>query len=410
MWWFFCDPFNRFPFLAIISFEKIIVFVSACSIFFSKDKIHRNTPITILLILFFIFCVIGYFLSPYMYFYTAQHWVDNYWKYMVLYFLILYGLRNKNDIIVFITGTGYVCLFYQLLSWKDFILGGSYVYQQGLKRMIGIWSDGGIGAANSWGMFSLICIPIGIYLYQTHKGRTTKYASISLIALSILSVIFSGTRAALVTFIAVYAIIYFKRIAVFKYILLAVMLIMIGYAYLPEEYKQRYSLIIIDKSEEETLSREEKKAVTSAENRIQGLIDGWYLFTKKPFFGYGPGTSAIARLELSTTTIEQGKYLGLHSFYGQILAETGILGTLSFFMIIFNYLNAMRQKNLKLYSTKVIDQDFNVIKNYLYSSIFILLLYGFFAHHLFRNYWIILFALHAVFISENRNRDNVKAY
>src|SRR5262249_19769176 len=129
---------ERFAFLAEMHFERflaivLVVVVGASGVY--QNLFNLLTGLTFLL---FAVMIVSSFQTEYPLTYEGDSWLEDYSKRMVFYLGVLLGLRSIADIKFALKGTVYVVLFYQLYSWLDFVRGGSYVYQQGMKRMVGV--------------------------------------------------------------------------------------------------------------------------------------------------------------------------------------------------------------------------------------------------------------------------------
>ncbi|KHJ37342.1 putative bicarbonate transporter, IctB family [Pedobacter glucosidilyticus] len=101
--------------------------------------------------------------------------------------------------------------------------------------------------------------------------------------------------------------------------------------------------------------------------RLNRWKSAWRMFQEKPFWGYGPGTyqfqysgyqRAHEMTSISTTTGDMG---GIHSEYLRPLIESGVVGLLTFLMLVFTVikllLNVIYQspdKQLQLYALAVL--------------------------------------------------------
>lgn len=291
----------RFPFLDAISINKILpisilisLFISSRPLIVEKDSVKLGK----LFILLYFSMLVSYSLSDYKSGQFPQVWLSDYWQQVFLFWFIYLSINTKQDVRFFVVSLIILFGIYQILSWRDFLSGGSYVWQQGFKRMMGVWDGGGLGAANAWGSLSLFYFPLGYYLFITSRSKKIKILTAGFLAISVLSVFYSGTRAALVCLAIVILLITYKKVFQFKVILLFAFLAISMHLYLPDELKQRYlgSLYSTGSIDDRYLSIAED----SADSRLQGLIDGWELFTVKPFFGWGPGASPQARTRPGT--------------------------------------------------------------------------------------------------------------
>ena len=402
-WWMITTPFVRFTIFTTIRFELVLVFIMAVSVFMNLNQnvnLKKITMLTVVFVFFYFWMLICFFLSPYKVNSNSLWWFDNYWKYLVFYFLMIFGINDFKDLKLVITGFVVATFLYQIHSWLDFMRGGSYVYQQGIKRMVGTWSGGGIGAANAFGLLSLFPLPLTYFLMTTQTNKRYKYFFMGCLAVSILSVMFCGTRAAMagvVVFIML-SMKYSKNII--KVIFVAAIFMALTYFILPESLKSRY-FSFMSKSEYQMDDLQKKLSEQSAHSRIEGLFDGWKLAMQRPITGYGPGASPVARLFKLNKQADalMPELLQLHNLYGQVPAETGIVGFVIFLMLIMIYFAQL--KAAKPYS------DVELIMQYkkMFRNLMLLwLYYGFASHTLFRINWFVMFTMQSIFIYNLKNK------
>lgn len=407
-WLLVATPQYRFPFLGNIHFEKVIMFLSWAVLIFSNKIKIRFSRMTLLILLFYLWMLSSYFLSPYQDFKLSQMWFENYWKLIILYFLILFSINDIDDIFLIFAGFVIVLFLYQVHSWYDFLHGGNYVWQQGIKRMKGVWSQVGYGSGNAYGSITLFSLPFAIFWFEATKNKKIKVFLTLFYFISTASIIFSGTRGAFVGLIFLFLITFKEKLKDFKTIILFILIVLTLLSIMPEGIKHRYfDLIIFNDTEVQTIS--DKIAMDSALGRLEGLQDGWELGLKRPILGYGPGTSAIARNEVRSIVPAEDYAMELHNLYGQIFSETGLIGSFLFLLIIITYffqLNSL--KHIKKNET----DDSKLIDNYklvLINSMLLMLFYGLFSHILYRYYWLLLFACQVAFIDiityAYKNRD-----
>jgi O-antigen ligase len=390
-------PFIRFPMLDAINLPRVLAVVVILTLLISRDaKLHKG-EMGIGLALLYLLMLSSFFLSDYKAYPLAREWYSEYWKDVLFYWLIYWSIKNERDVRIFVYGIVLMVGLYELHSWWDFIMGGSYVFQQGIKRMTGVWSGGGIGAANAWGAMGLFFLPLGYHIFSTAVDRRTRYAALAFVILSVLSVIFSGTRAAIICLVVYFVFLFHKK--VFNITILSLLLIvtLLVHVYLPDDLKQRYlgSFYAFEDTNELTLEQANSLAYKSAEGRLQGLIDGWLLFRGKPLLGWGPGASPYARRQVNNQLMEtwnrEMRVLQLHNLYGQMLAETGILGTMQFLFLLVSFwfvLNKAKKRCLRLENKNMLSLTKQLILLFL-----IYLVYGAAAHTLYHFQWILIFAL-----------------
>lgn len=400
LWIFVAEPQRRFEFLDAIHFERLIMAFGWAALFLTGRLRTRFSGITALVIVFYAWMLLSYVLSPYQNYMHTDIWLSNYWKLIVFYFLVLFAINDLKDLTRIFKGFVIVLFVYQLHSWFDFANGGSYVYQQGVKRIVGVWS-GGIGAANAFGMIALFSLPFALFWFNSARKTVEKAFLLFYFLLTTATIIFSGTRAALVGLVFMLVMTLGGRLKNRKIVFLLAVMIVAVVSAIPEELKHRYFDLTLFKDETEVTSRVDEIAIASAEGRKEGLIDGLNLGLKRPVFGYGPGASSIARLEVRPmpTGTEQGReHLQLHNLYGQIVSETGFGGALIFLSTLAVYFYQLR----RLKHTAAVDKEEKaVFENFRYTfylGMLVWLFYGFFSHTLYRYPWFLLFGCQGALI------------
>ena len=407
LWILVANPQARFPILGEIRLERIVMLSCWIVSALSHKIIFKSSKITGIILLLYASMIISYMLSPYKGFFISEHWLENYWKFIVLYFLVLFSINRIDDICYLFVGLVVILFIYQAHSWYDFLYGGSYVWQQGIKRMVGIWS-GGIGAANYLGMISLFSLPFAVFWYQVTNVKKLRLCLIGYFVMTFGSIAFSGTRGAMLGLLFFVIInirkkIHFK-VASFFFLFIAGVLVF-G---LPDYLKQRYFGLIWSSSEKKVGISDRAFMVSreSAEARLKGLIEGWELVKMRPLFGHGPGSSALARKQVN----EELRYnddanFQMHNLYGQVMAETGFLGTILFVIAILVYF-------WELSKIKPANDDainLNSYKLALQNSMLLFLFYGIASHTLYRYQWFLLFACHGAFVHIVSKRRSEKA-
>ena len=400
VWYFVTTPDVRFRVLADIHFERVLVALIVLALLAGAKIPRRFGATTWLFVVFFLWLTVSHAFSPYKNVPTAEWWAENYWKLLVFYFFLIYSIRSIHGLFVFAAGVCVISFFYQFHSWTDYVNGGSYVYQQGMKRIVGVWSGGGIGAANGFGLLGLFSLPFGIFWLKLTKRPRIRVGLVLYLATCFATVVFSGTRAAVLGAAVLLLLTFGRSILKLKVILSVVLIVAMVIPMLPEDLRHRYFDLIVTSSDDRGAaeSAEEQAAdeiaKESAHNRVQGLIDGWNLFLKRPMIGYGPGTSGTARHEVNPSMGGEGDadVLELHNLYGQVLSETGIVGTVLFLWLLLAALaqiRSIRRRSLASSSRASITAACDLLQ----TSLLMMVFYGMFGHTLYRYYWVVLFAM-----------------
>jgi len=408
LWILVTNPHARFDIIGTLHLEKVLIILSWITLITSGKMKAKFNAISGLIILFFFWLLLSFSLSQYSDTYLAQHWLENYWKNIVLYFLILFAINEKKDIYVLISGYVVIIALYQMHSWMDFLSGGSYVYQQGIKRMIGIWSNG-IGSANYYGMITMLSLPFAYFWFSSTESRQIKRLLVLYAIMTFASVFFSGTRGALIG-VLVFVFLNMRSFRqVFRSLLLLTTLVSITYFVLPDYLQYRYFGLIVDKDYHvEINEKADEISKISAEDRMIGLYDGWDMALLKPMAGFGPGSSPLARKLVNEDFLNSTEgNLQLHNLYGQIMSESGFVGLFLFMTTILVYL--IKLKNLD--TSQLDDKNIAHTKMFLQNFILLFLYYGMISHTLYRYYWFLVFAihggfLHIIYLDQQKNKSH----
>ncbi|OPY80561.1 MAG: O-Antigen ligase [Syntrophorhabdus sp. PtaU1.Bin153] len=410
IWILFVKPENRFTFLQLIHFERLVMMIAWMTLFFTNRLRPRFSLITLLVFGLYIGMFLSYLGSPYQSFEGARWWFDNYWKLIVLYFLILFGINDVKDIGHIFIGFIIMLFLYQTHTWLDFIRGGSYVWQQGIRRICGVWT-GGIGAANAFAMICMFSLPFALFWYRSEERKGVRKLIIGYFLISLASIVYSGTRAAMigVVFFVITTLAFIKFRYAVAVVALFVAIAGAGVLFMPEDLKARY----FGEPETRFETREQQLSRESAESRLQGFLDGVELFSRRPLLGYGPGVSAVARADMRGVTAAMAanaievEALQLHNLYGQILSETGIIGSGIFLLLILVFFS-----QLGLTPALRLDnggKELWLCKVALVQAMALLLFYGMASHILFRWHWFLLLACQGALVklawkANNANR------
>jgi putative inorganic carbon (hco3(-)) transporter len=270
------------------------------------------------------------------------------------------------------------------------------VYQQGVKRIVGIWTSG-LGAPNYFGMLAMLSLPFAYFWFQLTDSKITRLILLGHFALSFLSIVFSGTRGALLGAI-VFVMLNMRNIK--RIITISVLLaVLLGVAFviLPDHLRYRYfGIVMSEQAAAQQDENAEEISEMSAKSRIEGLVDGYKLAKLKPFTGFGPASSARARnLVNPSLKFIYEDYLQLHNLYGQILAESGFVGMAIFMSIVFMFFLQLRKLKEDSEEYPFLQQFKFLVQNFM----LLMLFYGMVSHTLYRYYWFIIFALHGALLS-----------
>ena len=256
--------------------------------------------------------------------------------------------------------------------------------------MAGTWSGPGYGVGPAWGFLGAMTVPMGVFAFRYWQDHPKlKWLMLGLIFVSFVSMVYSGSRGALIACVA-WGLFYLRgHIVKFKYIVMIVPIAVMAFVFLPEQYKERYfSSFTASKGDS---SKASQVAADSAASRLDGLLDGIAMANNNPIFGYGPSVSQWARGDVSQ------KHVGLqmHNLYGQVMGDGGYLGFIVFLLLWLTCTRALNTKKLEVDSADRMLQRFVYVKDAILGEIIIMLIYGFAAHSLYSIRWVWIYALTA---------------
>ncbi|MCP3981366.1 MAG: hypothetical protein GY716_18870 [bacterium] len=400
VWLFIATPHVRFPILTDIRFERLLVIAAWLVAVAGGYLVLRMAATNWWALAYFGWMLLAFALSNYRDFVFAQEWLDKYWKLVLFQLLVLFSLRTLRDVSAMMHAFAIASGLYQLHSWIDFLAGGSYVFQQGIRRMTGVWSDAGGGAGNAWGVLGLLTLPFSEYCLRRAGSLWVRLVFSGVLVLSLMSILYSGTRSALLGAF-VFGVLHLRsrKMLVSG---LVVLLVLAGLvSFLPDELQHRY-LTILGDDHLDPDNIFDMSAKASAEGRTEGVRDGLLLALNRPIFGYGPGTSMLARVEVNESFRRgEQRLIELHNLYAQILSETGFVGGLIFALLTLVYVRGLVRVHRIARSAGPgpVAERFELIATTLGQLMWILLFYGLFGHTLYKFYWMLLYGLQGAVVT-----------
>lgn len=271
---------------------------------------------------------------------------------------------------------------------------------------------GPIAESNIWGQVLVSIIPFALYRFAKSPALVTKMVFLASAGLILLAMLFTESRGAFLAF-------------VFILVLMAIemklngptltVIIAVGLAVLflvPSKYTERIkSLDIFFKADQEYgLTQDESVA-----GRRAKMLTGLAMFKANPILGVGfanysdnywtyAGNLGLESSASNTNTTTDTGARQPHSLYIEIMAETGLLGILTFlafFGLIFQSLFRFRKKYQP--RGQLPDSDWSAWITSITMSLITFLVAGFFLHGIgFRFIWVLAgLALAIIHISKN---------
>lgn len=370
-------PFEYWEWLGAYYIERIYMIALIFVVTFWSGKRYKHHPIATALLGFFgviCFSVVFAYRPD-----KALGLVWEYFKLLVLFFVILLSVRDERDfrilVIAFLGITG----IYVGKSLWEFLLYGRHTYTMGIRRLVGI--DKTFGDPNTFAATIIYSLPFAWAIWRTKPSPRVKKGLIFYGIMSMVSIALTGSRSGMVSVIFFLLILWLRgKKKVLGAVGIAIVLV-IGWFAMPADYQKRFETIYDD-----SIS---PSATLSAEGRKEGFNMGIELFKRSPIWGWGVGCSPIAVHQILGYSYE----FQLHNLYAQLLSELGIMGAISFLGLVFLLFRTQRRianrsvrsgpNNNLIFHTSIACT----------TVVWLLLFEGLFGHNLYRYTWIWICAI-----------------
>ncbi len=344
---------------------------------------------------------------------TESAWVQFYifLTIVICYFIFISVIRTPYSLVFIIVAYIAYMECYLAKSLWEFHVHNYADYKRGMHRFIGIETT--YGAFNKIAVTIVASLPLCLFLWQYRKSITAKWPSLwrncfslGLIVYPVLGVwaiVLTKSRAGVIylcVFFALWSLQKASMSRVLTRVGLALVLVLVGFQLIPIE-NQRRIRTIWDPSAGTAAEEASKRG------RIDAIWLGVRIFKVSPVVGVGPRNFAGYRMRHI-----DGSAMAAHNLWAQMLAETGLLGTVTFVWLVAVILsNTRRIRRLAAGSS---DPNLRLLSGFAVAcrnSVVLLLLETFSSHTLYRYNWIWLAAfcmLAAEFAAECRRREELE--
>jgi hypothetical protein len=305
--------------------------------------------------------------SPWMA--VGQDNVENYFKVVVFYFLFIIVIHDEKALKRMLLAFLIIMFVYMSHSLREYI-GGRHTFRMGIARMIGV--DKTLGDPNSFGASIVYALPFVVPFWLTSPSRRLRWFLLAYIALSFVCIGLTGSRSSFLglLFWAAWTVARSRRRIALAF--LAVFLAPLLWVALPPSLQNRFETIIHPEVGP-------ANAIVSGEDRLEGLRIGWELYNRSPITGVGPGAWQPAT----------GKKLESHNLIGQMLAEMGTIGAVTFLGVLFGFWMNLRGIRRTYHEHPEWGRDFlYYVRGAVGMGVVLLLFEGSFGHNLFRFSWL----------------------
>lgn len=373
MWLFVHRPFEVWPALGALQIERIYMIIMLVVWLFAPNKGWVGNRIHYASAAFTCVLAVSWLLSPYADKPICSDTIENYFKVVVFYLLLLSTVRDERGlrrlIVLFLAAVG----LYMAHSMLEF-LNGRYQWRMGIRRMIGV--DQTFGDPNAFASSLLYSLPLTMPLWASRPSFGVRIILI-IYTLSVCGCIaLTGSRTGFVGLCALCMMVLFvtvrrKALVVALGGVVGVGALGAALLVLPAELQNRY-LTLLDSS------YGPKNAAQSASGRMDGLMYGIQAWTTSPLLGHGPRAFDFAT----------GRMGGAHNLYGQVLSEMGVLGALALAGLVLCFALNWREVRRVYTEQPAGARDFPFhVSRAIGLILVLLLLLGWSGHTLYRYNW-----------------------
>ncbi len=266
------------------------------------------------------------------------------WFIIPMYFLAVYFFKEQKIIKKYLWA--YIISFTFIILYTIFnqISVGLFLKEIAHGSMKPFYND-----HTSYGALIAMFIPVltGFLLIKKEK-KFTVIINVALLLLFLFALVFSYSRAAWLSLVAALGVFIIVKLKINRYILIAgsSLFVILFFVF-------QFQILDSMKKNKQDSSGDLDKHISSATNiatdasnleRINRWNSAFKMFAERPVFGFGPGTYmfqyAPYQMSYDRTIISTdfGDVGNAHSEYIGPLAEAGVLGTLSFLIIIITTL------------------------------------------------------------------------
>ncbi len=320
------------PLVAIVAVAALVQYINAARVPRGRVKTGK---IETLLVLFFMVTALSYIPADNKE--RAIEMIIDLAKDIVIIYCILFTLRNpdkwKRSAWVIILITAFLCLLgaYQVIS-------GNYSQEffglAGVVQDVGAHSTtyriaGPITEPNIWAQVVVAVIPLAIYRFIYERRMRMKFFMAIILGVLLFEVLNTYSRGAYVALAVIFILVMMRQWRQHPGLVLTGIMTMITIlVFLPASYSERFQTLLQLAPTNGNGVYEEG----SFRGRSSEMLTGLKMFSENPLLGVGAGN-------YPNNYQEYTRHIGLelssgerdpHSLYVQILAETGIIGGLTF--------------------------------------------------------------------------------
>lgn len=361
-------PYEIWPDLAPLRIEFFLSLLLMIAWVFNVNRDVRFNGVLAAVLLFFTCVVCSWLCSPWADdgFATVYRWIS----YSLFFFLVATVRWSMDDLKLLLRCFLFAFFCYMSHSLIEF-LNGRYAYRMGITRLIGI--DESYADPNSFAASIVYALALLPALWTAGRPWHSRTLVLFILGEGVLCVLLTGSRAGFVSLIVLYGFWLWLSPNKLQMLSLGGVAALLLLMFLPEALVDRFLTIV-------TPEYGPASAQASAEGRLVGLLQGLTTWNDYFLTGCGPGCWKQAT----------GLALESHNLYGQLCAEMGLFGVVSFVVLLVCGWRGLRriQQHCRDGSLQAHTQFVACLARSLALLLILLLVNGMFGHNLFRYTWI----------------------
>jgi hypothetical protein len=313
MWLFIHRPFEIWTALATYRIERMYMIGTIAFWFASGARVPVGNRVQRYLACFVLVMVVSWCVSPFQH-PRSDETVENYLKYAVFYVLLVTSVRDVRDLRTILVGHFCIITLLMTHSLLEYFNGRRH-YAQGIVRLVPV------GSSYDYNDLAGIIVssqPLVWVLWHAWNEWWKRAALLAQTGLACVCVMLTGSRMGFIGMVLASMLACLTSTRRWQLLCLFPLLLAAVWMILPQDRRDRY-LTLVDPS------RGPSDAAASAGNlRFGGFAGALPLFAERPLLGCGPNNYRLA----------SGMPTMPHNLYGQLLAELGVAGAITFFLML----------------------------------------------------------------------------
>jgi O-antigen ligase len=312
MWIFVHRPFEIWPILATYRIERVYMIFTVICWLLSGPRFPARNRLNLYFAFFILSMAASWSVSEYQE--VGLPTVENELKLAVFFVILLSVVRNVGDLRRILVAYLGIMSLWMLHSLREFhFCGGARVFAQGFDRLVAV---GRSYDFNDYAGVIVCSLPLAWIFWRQRSSRWARFLVLAYFGLCGYCIMLTGSRMGFVGTILATVLAClgspkrWRLLAAYPVLFAAVWMV------LPNNQRERYGTLLGE-------GHETKNAAVH-DYRYGGFEASLPLFDERPLLGFGPSSFSAA-----TAT-----RLLPHNLYGQVLAELGAAGAISFLLIL----------------------------------------------------------------------------